>query len=35
MLVVDGVFLLRRELNECWDFRILLHADVDAVVRRA
>jgi uridine kinase len=34
VLVFDGVFLLRPELNGCWDFRILLHADVDEVVRR-
>lgn len=35
VLVFDGVFLLRPELNGCWDFRILLHADFDEVVRRA
>ena len=35
VLLFDGVFLLRPELNRYWDFRILLHADVDEVLRRA
>ncbi len=35
ILIFDGVFLFRPELNEHWDFRIFLHIDFDTVVERA
>ena len=35
ILIFDGVFLLRPELNQHWDFRIFLHIDFDAVIERA
>jgi uridine kinase len=35
VLLCDGVFLLRPELDDCWDFRIFLQADEATAVRRA
>ncbi|MCL4369062.1 MAG: uridine kinase [Actinobacteria bacterium] len=35
VLLFDGVFLLRPELNDCWDFSIFIDVAVDEVVRRA
>jgi uridine kinase len=35
ILIFDGVFLFRPELNEHWDFRIFLHIDSDTVIERA
>jgi uridine kinase len=35
ILIFDGVFLFRPELNEHWDFRIFLHIDFDTVIERA
>jgi uridine kinase len=35
ILLFDGVFLLRPELRVLWDFSIFVHADFDAIVRRA
>lgn len=35
VLVFDGVFLLRPELNDAWDFRVFLAADFDVTLRRA
>lgn len=35
VLLFDGVFLLRPELDDCWDFRIFLSADSQETVRRA
>lgn len=34
LLVVDGIFLLRPELDDLWDFRIFVHAELEAAVRR-
>ena len=35
VLLFDGLFLFRRELNAYWDFRILLHVDPATSVTRA
>jgi uridine kinase len=35
ILLFDGVFLLRDELREFWDFSIFVQADLDEIVRRA
>ena len=35
VLLFDGVFLFRRELNVFWDFRILVDIDADASLARA
>lgn len=35
VLVFDGVFLLRPELRDVWDVRILVRAGIDETVRRA
>jgi uridine kinase len=35
ILIFDGVFLLRPELNEHWDFRIFLHVDFVTALERA
>ena len=34
LLLVDGIFLLRRELNDLWDFRIFVQIDLDESIRR-
>jgi uridine kinase len=35
VLLFDGVFLLRTELNDGWDFRIFVQASFDVTVARA
>jgi len=35
VLLVDGVFLFRPELNFHWDFRIFVHIDFEEAIRRA
>src|SRR5262249_59329107 len=35
ILLFDGVFLFRRELNSYWDFRVLLDVDADLSISRA
>lgn len=35
VLLMDGVFLLRPELNAYWDFRIFLQVDFDVALQRA
>jgi uridine kinase len=35
VLLVDGVFLFRPELNDCWDFRVFVAVDPDEGLRRA
>ena len=35
MLVFDGVFLLRPELRDAWDFAVFLSVDPDERLRRA
>jgi uridine kinase len=35
VLLCDGVFLLRPELEDCWDFRIFIQVDEATAVRRA
>jgi uridine kinase len=34
LLVVDGIFLLRPELNDLWDFRIFVHVELEEATRR-
>lgn len=34
VLVVDGLFLHRDELRDCWDFSVFLHAPVRVTVAR-
>jgi uridine kinase len=34
VLIVDGVFAFRPEINDCWDFRIWLDVDEETSVRR-
>lgn len=34
VLIVDGVFAFRRELNSCWDLRIWIHIDPELSVAR-
>jgi uridine kinase len=33
--LIDGVFLFRPELNEYWDYRIFVDADIEETLRRA
>lgn len=35
ILLFDGVFVLRRELNSCWDLRILMDVDAETSISRA
>jgi uridine kinase len=35
ILVFDGVFLLRPELNPFWDFRIFVNVSIEAAIERA
>ncbi len=35
VLLFDGIFLLRSELNDLWDFRIFLQTDFDVALKRA
>jgi uridine kinase len=35
VLIVDGVFLLRRELHASWDLRVFVSAGLDETLRRA
>ena len=35
ILLLEGVFLLRPELRDCWDYRIFVHADFDVTLARA
>jgi uridine kinase len=35
ILLLDGVFLLRPELNDDWDFRVFLDIDFDVALQRA
>lgn len=35
VLVFDGVFLLRPELRDYWDFSVFLRADFDVTLKRA
>jgi uridine kinase len=35
VLLFDGVFLFRRELNDLWDFRVFVDVDEDEALRRA
>jgi uridine kinase len=34
ILIVDGVFLFRPELNDCWDFRVFIDADIATTMER-
>ncbi|MGZ6885211.1 MAG: hypothetical protein ACXVJA_03275 [Acidimicrobiia bacterium] len=34
MLIVDGVFAFRPELDDCWDLRIWLDVDPEESIRR-
>ena len=34
VLLFDGVWLLRPELNDVWDFRVLLDVDIEVAARR-
>ncbi len=34
-LVIDGIFLLRPEVNDCWDYRIFLDIRFDTTLSRA
>ncbi len=34
LVIVDGIFLLRPELNDLWDFRIFLHVGPEEAMRR-
>jgi uridine kinase len=34
ILIFDGVFLLRPELNDCWDFRVFVDIDAEQSVER-
>jgi uridine kinase len=34
VLVVDGVFAFRPEINQCWDLRVWLEVDADRSVQR-
>jgi len=34
VLLFDGVFLLRPELNDCWDYRVFVRVDFDVALRR-
>ncbi|MGH2493600.1 MAG: uridine kinase [Ktedonobacteraceae bacterium] len=35
ILLFDGVFLLRPELNALWDYRIFIHVDFEVALQRA
>jgi uridine kinase len=35
VLLFDGIFLLRPELNDLWDFRVFLQVDFEETLRRA
>ena len=35
VLLLDGFFLLRPELNDLWDFRVFVEVDADEALRRA
>lgn len=35
ILLFDGVFLLRPEVRDCWDFSIFVHASFSTTVKRA
>jgi uridine kinase len=35
ILLLDGIFLLRSELVDCWDFTVFLDVDFDVAVERA
>ncbi len=35
ILLFDGVFLLRPELNDCWDYRVFVQVDFEIAVPRA
>ena len=35
VLLFDGVFLLRPELNDCWDYRVFVRVDLQMAVCRA
>ncbi|MFP4054925.1 MAG: uridine kinase [Phycisphaerae bacterium] len=35
ILLFEGVMILRDELNDCWDYRIYVHADTDVILQRA
>jgi uridine kinase len=35
ILLFDGVFLLRPELNSLWDYRIFVHVDFEVALQRA
>jgi uridine kinase len=35
VLLFEGVFLFRPELNDCWDYRIFVHVDFEVAVNRA
>ena len=34
VLLCDGVFLLRRDLADCWDFRMFVHVSFEEAQRR-
>ena len=34
LLIVDGIFLLRPELNDLWDFRIFVQVELEESIRR-
>jgi uridine kinase len=34
LVIVDGIFLFRPELNDLWTFRILLHVELEESIRR-
>ncbi|MBI3073067.1 MAG: hypothetical protein HYY84_13215 [Deltaproteobacteria bacterium] len=35
ILLFDGIFLLRPELTDCWDYRIFVSVDFEVTIRRA
>lgn len=35
VLLFDGVFLMRPELEECWDYRVFVDVDFEEAIRRA
>lgn len=35
VLLFDGVFLMRPELEDCWDFRVFVDVDFEEAIRRA
>lgn len=34
LVIVDGIFLMRPELDDLWDFRIFVHVELDVAIRR-